>query len=150
MKPDDNELLPGRVLSTVEHRPDERQAGLLDRQWFYDGLPRDADDTLYEVADAIYENVRAALAAQLPAQEERALADWLLAHENHELRVGQRHGGVPIVECRSCPIGRRDEHPMAFTRALRVEPSQMPCVVDGTHSDDLAHAHSVEAGTHRD
>lgn len=54
-----------------------RQSPPLDRQWFYDGLPKDADDDLYAIADAIYENVVARLAVKGEQETERP------KHEHH-------------------------------------------------------------------
>lgn len=50
----------------------DRLAAALDRQWFYDGLPPDADDDLYALADSIFASVRAALSSPAPEAEPRA------------------------------------------------------------------------------
>ncbi len=66
----------------------------IDRQWFYDGLPRDADDELYALADAIFENVRGHLPTVVDAHIPRVADGPFIA----ACSCGWRLTGQPVED----------------------------------------------------
>jgi len=70
----------------------------LDKQWFYDGLPRDADDEMYALADAIFLNVIAEYARLVPAEDEGRLREALRPWLHHTDACAQR-GYSPTCTC---------------------------------------------------